>query len=73
MSYTSSLKGLQVLNNFIAWFEKDSPNFITKFGNIKNFYDKDVDEFQIEEIQDCYELFKQGGEPNTLYYLWEQK
>ena len=43
-----------MLNKFIAWFEKDSPNFITKFGNIKNFYDKDADGFQIEEIQDAY-------------------
>ena len=70
MSYISLLREHQVLNKFIAWFEKDSPNFITKFGNIKNFYDKDADEFQIEEIQDAYEFFKQGDEPNTLYYLW---
>lgn len=57
-------------SKFIAWFEKDSPNFITKFGDVKKFYDKQSDEFQIEEIQDAYEIFKQGDEPNTLYYLW---
>lgn len=60
-------------SKFIAWFEKDSPNFITKFGDIKKFYDKQSDEFQIEEIQDAYELFKQGDEPNSLYYSWERK
>lgn len=60
-------------SKFIAWFEKDSPNFITKFGDVKKFYDKQSDEFQIEEIQDAYDEFKSTGEPNTLYYLWERK
>lgn len=60
-----------MLNKFIAWFEKDSPNFITRFGDVKNFYNKQSDEFYIEEIQDAYELFKQSDEPNSLYYSWE--
>ena len=59
-----------MLRKFISWFEKDSPNFITKFGDVIKFYDNESDEFQIEEIQEAYAEFKNGNELNTLYYLW---
>lgn len=62
-----------MLRKFIAWFEKDSPNFITKFGDVIKFYDGEADEFQIEEIQEAYTDFKNGDEPNSLYYSWDRK
>ena len=63
-----------MLNDFIAWFEKDSPNFVVKYGESKKFYDKQTDTFMITEIQEAYEEFKGGDkEPMTLYYSWERK
>lgn len=62
-----------MLNKFIDWFEKDSPNFVVKFGDVIKFYDKQLDEFQIQEIQDAYEDFKNNEVPNSLYYSWERK
>ncbi|MER1952449.1 MAG: hypothetical protein ABS863_00430 [Aerococcus urinaeequi] len=59
-----------MIGDFINWFEADSPNFVVKYGNAIKFYDKDSDEFHIQEIQDAYEDFKQGSKPNTLYYSW---
>lgn len=59
---------------FIAWFEKDSPNFVVKYGEAKKFYDKQTDSFMITEIQEAYESFKNGdSNPNSLYYSWERK
>lgn len=62
-----------MLNDFIAWFEKDSPNFVVKYGEAKKFYDKQTDTFMITEIQEAYEEFKNGYEPNSLYWSWERK
>lgn len=58
------------MHKFIKWFSKDSPNFIVKFGDPKDFYDETKDEFLIVEIQEAYEVFKTGEIPYTLYYLW---
>lgn len=59
---------------FIAWFEKDSPNFVVKYGEARKFYDSQSDTFMITEIQEAYEEFKGGDkEPMTLYYSWERK
>ena len=55
---------------FINWLQQDSPNFIEKYGDIGDFYDKEKDEFLIKEIQESYEVFKTGEIPYTLYYLW---
>lgn len=63
-----------MLNDFIAWFEKDSPNFVVKYGNAIKFYDSDSDTFMITEIQEAYDQFKGGDKhPNSLYYSWERK
>lgn len=63
-----------MLNDFIAWFEKDSPNFVVKYGEARKFYDSKSDTFMITEIQEAYEEFKGGDkEPMTLYYSWERK
>ena len=59
-----------VMHKFIKWFSKDNPNFIVKFGDPSDFYDKEKDEFLITEIQEAYEVFKTGEIPYTLYYLW---
>lgn len=59
-----------MLNNFILWFEKDSPNFTGWYGGVSGFYDKASDEFQIEEIQSAYEEFKRGETPSSLYFSW---
>lgn len=61
-----------MLNDFIAWFEKDSPNFVVKYGEAKNFYDKQTDTFMITEIQEAYEEFKNGDEPVSLYHSWNR-
>lgn len=61
-----------MLNYFIAWFEKDSPNFVVKYGEAKKFYDSQSDTFMITEIQEAYEEFKGGDEPNSLYYSWNR-
>lgn len=59
---------------FIAWFEKDSPNFVVKYGEGRKFYDSQSDTFMITEIQEAYEEFKGGDkDPMTLYYSWERK
>lgn len=59
-----------MLNEFTDWFDKDSPNFNGKYGSLMSFYDKQADEFQIQEIQDAYEQFKNGEVPNGLFLLW---
>ena len=55
---------------FKNWLQQDSPNFIEKYGDPKEFYDEAKDEFLITEIQEAYEVFKTGEIPYTLYYLW---
>lgn len=59
-----------MLNDFVLWFENDSPNFVGRFGKVMSFYDKQSDQFQIQEIQDAYEFFKMGCVPNSLYHSW---
>ena len=59
-----------MLNKFIQWFEKDSPNFTVRYGEVLKFYDKELDEFHIEEIQEAYVWFKNGVEPDSLYRIW---
>ena len=59
-----------MFDKFKNWLEQDSPNFIVKFGDPSDFYDKAKDEFSITEIQEAYEVFKTGETPYTLYYLW---
>ena len=58
------------INEFYAWFSNDSPNFINSYGDIKSFYDAETDTFHIEDIQNAYDQFKNGEEPNTLYHCW---
>lgn len=59
-----------MFDNFKNWLQQDSQNFIEKYGDIDDFYDKEKDEFSITEIQEAYEVFKNGEIPYTLYYLW---
>lgn len=53
---------------FITWFEKEYPEFVNQFGEVKNFYDSKSDEFMIEEIQDAYTDRKKGNEPMPMYF-----
>ena len=53
---------------FITWFEKEYPDFVNQFGEVKNFYDQISDEFMIEEIQDAYNCRKMDGEPMPMYF-----
>lgn len=62
-----------MLNEFVLWFESDSPNFVGMFGKVISFYDKQLDQFQIQEIQDAYESFKMGFTPSSLYHSWGNK
>lgn len=59
-----------MLNKFIQWFELDSPNFVVRYGEVIKFYDKESDEFQIEEIQIAYIEFKNNKKPDSLYRTW---
>lgn len=58
---------------FINWFEKKHPEFINQFGKVSNFFDSDLDEFQIEEIQDAYIEHKNGDEPMNMYFGWSKE
>ena len=59
-----------MFDDFKNQLEQDSPNFIEKYGDPSDFYEKEKDEFLITEIQEAYEVFKTGEIPYTLYYLW---
>ncbi len=59
-----------MLNKFIQWFEDDSPNFVVRYGEVLKFYDKELDEFHIQEIQTAYNDFKKEKEPHRLYRVW---
>jgi hypothetical protein len=53
---------------FMNWFEKEYPEFVNQYGQVKGFYDQSSDEFQIEEIQDAYVERKKGNEPLPMYF-----
>lgn len=53
---------------FITWFEKEYPEFVNQFGEVKNFYDHESDEFMIEEIQDAYVSKNTGEDPMPMYF-----
>lgn len=59
-------------DKFMQWFEKNYPEFGNSFGDIKNFYDKESDSFQIKEIDDAYREFLKGDEPMKLYFGWSK-
>lgn len=47
---------------FIEQFEAENPNFRRMYCPVADMYDADLDMFHIEEVQDEYEEFKQGGD-----------
>lgn len=53
---------------FMNWFEKEYPEFVNQYGQVKGFYDHLSDEFQIKEIQDAYIERKKGNEPLPMYF-----
>lgn len=55
-------------DKFMTWFEKEYPEFVNQFGNIKGFYDSSSDSFYIDEINDAYIAFKSGDEPMKMYF-----
>ena len=40
----------------------DGAKYTRQYGDLQRLYDASSDEFFIEEINDAYEKFKQGGE-----------
>ena len=46
---------------FIQWYESKYPEFVNRYGALKRLYDPDLDSFFIEEIDELYKEFKQGG------------
>ncbi|MBL4061958.1 hypothetical protein [Acinetobacter baumannii] len=46
---------------FIQWYESKCPEFVNRYGALKRLYDSDLDSFFIEEIDELYKEFKQGG------------
>ena len=51
----------RITMNFIRWYEAKYPEFVNKYGALKRLYDNDLDSFFIEEIDDLYAEYKQGG------------
>lgn len=47
--------------NFIQWYESKYPEFVNRYGALKRLCDSDLDSFFIEEIDELYKEFKQGG------------
>lgn len=57
---------------FFYWFEKEYPEFLNSYGDIKLFYDFENDSFQIEEIDDAYREYLKGDEPMKMYFGWSK-
>ena len=43
---------------FIDQYERENPNFTSRYCPVADLYDADLDMFHIEEVQDEYEEFK---------------
>ena len=53
---------MRLPQNFIDQYEREHPNFTSRYCPVADLYDADLDMFHIEEVQDEYEEFKQGGD-----------
>ena len=58
--------------SFMNWFENEYPEFINQFGEVSNFFDSNLDVFQIKEIQDAYIEYKDNQEPMKMYFGWSK-
>ena len=47
---------------FVDQYESEYPDFRRHYCPVADLYDSDLDMFHIEEVQDEYEEFKQGGD-----------
>lgn len=47
---------------FVDQYERENPNFTSRYCPVADLYDADLDMFHIEEVQDEYEEFKEGVE-----------
>lgn len=45
---------------FIDQYDREHPDFESRYCPVADLYDSDLDMFHIEEVQDEYEEFKQG-------------
>ena len=51
-----------ITRQFIDQFEREHPGFASRYCQVADLYDADLDIFHIDEVQDEYEEFKQGGD-----------
>ena len=47
---------------FIDQYDREHPDFASRYCPVADLYDADLDIFHIEEVQDEYVEFKQGGD-----------
>ena len=45
---------------FIDQYDREHPDFASRYCQVADLYDTDLDMFHIEEVQDEYVEFKQG-------------
>lgn len=64
-----------MLNEFVEWFEDEHPQFKSTFGDAMEFYDKEKDEFYIEEVNDAYCEYKSGvplENTTPMFFAWSK-
>lgn len=49
-----------ITRQFIDQYERENPNFTSRYCQVTDLYDSDLDMFHIEEVQDEYEEFKEA-------------
>ena len=47
-----------ITRQFVDQYEREHPNFTSRYCPVADLYDSDLDIFHIEEVQDEYEEFK---------------
>lgn len=53
---------MRLPQNFIDQYEAQNPDFASRYCPVSDLYDADLDMFHIEEVNDEYVEFKQGGD-----------
>ena len=47
-----------ITRQFIEKYDREHPSFASRYCQVADLYDSDLDTFHIEEVQDGYEEFK---------------
>ena len=49
-----------ITRQFIEKYDREHPSFASRYCQVADLYDSDLDMFHIEEVQDEYEEFKES-------------